>query len=50
MDTNQIVLDAQIITLATVLELLNDAPPAMAKKQILDYYNELREEDALRHD
>ena len=49
MDTKQIVLDAQIITLATVLELLDEAPPAMAKKHIIDYYNELREEDALRH-
>jgi hypothetical protein len=50
MDTKQVILDTKIVTLATVLELLDDAPPAMARKLIIDYYNELREEDALRHD
>lgn len=38
-----------IVTLASVLELLEDLPPEMAKKRIKKVYEELREEDALRH-
>jgi hypothetical protein len=46
MDTKRVILDTQIITLARVLELLDELPPAMAKKRILNLYEELRAEDA----
>jgi hypothetical protein len=37
--------ETQIVTLASVLEILEELPPAMAKKRILNLYEELRAED-----
>jgi len=37
---------ATIVTLASVLELLDELPPEVAKQRIKKVYEELREEDA----